>query len=66
MRGESSPLFLNVEDLGTLTRAYSEEMVISGCILNITSKHDNVDQNHESTGSGMLTSCVNRPYRLSE
>ena len=66
MGAESSPPFLNVEDLGTLTCTYLGETVISGCILNITSKHDNVDHIHESTGSGMHTPVVNRPYRLSQ
>ena len=66
MGAESSPPFLNVEDLGTLTCTYLGETVISGCILNITSKHDNVDHNHESAGSGMHNPGLNRPYRLSQ
>lgn len=63
---ESSPPFLNVEGRGTLTCTYLGETVISGCILNITSKDDNVDHNHESTGSGMYNHGLNRPYRLSQ
>lgn len=65
MGAESTPPFLNVEGLGTLTYTYFGETAISGSIVNITSKHDSVDHSHESTGIGMHTPCFYRPYRLS-